>query len=74
MTKRVLVRYLSHIWLAMLIPPWREVEPGERRFSHLFYWIVGWVWALAGIILGAVIAPYLLESGNSRILHIKMLS
>jgi hypothetical protein len=68
MTKRVRVRYLSHIWLAMLIPPWREAEPGGRRFSRLFYWIVGWVWALAGIILGAVIAPYLLgiwELANS---------
>jgi hypothetical protein len=48
-------------WLDMLTPPWRDVEPDEDKFVHIATWIIGWIWALAGILLGAVFAPYLLE-------------
>jgi hypothetical protein len=48
------------VWLAMLTPPWQKADP-EDNSKDVLAWVIGWVWAIAGVILGAVIAPYILE-------------
>ncbi len=46
--------YLKHFWLAMLEPPWRSKE-------NWVEWLLGWAWALAGLVLGAVYAPSIVQ-------------
>jgi hypothetical protein len=46
----------------MLTPPWQNVDADEDKLLHTLAWILGWMWALAGIILGALISPYLLTT------------
>jgi hypothetical protein len=61
------VEIFRYFWLMMLTPPWRDVqsdEAGGDKFFHVIFWLVGWIWALTGIILGAVLSPYLLEVGG----------
>jgi hypothetical protein len=62
--RRFNLRYFAEgfrrAWLFMLTPPWRDVEGGDNR-GHTFLWLVGWAWAVAGILLGVVIAPYFLD-------------
>jgi hypothetical protein len=57
-----LLKGLKWMWFAMLTPPWRSMSPGEERGYQITMWVVGWMWAVAGIILGAVIAPYILAT------------
>jgi hypothetical protein len=50
---------LKHAWLDMLEPPWRR--PGRDNPLTWRFWFVGWIWAVAGLILGAFIAPTVLQ-------------
>jgi hypothetical protein len=50
---------LKHAWLEMLEPPWRR--PGRDNPLTWRFWVVGWTWAIAGLILGAFIAPTVLQ-------------
>ena len=52
---------LKVMWLWMFQPPWRHSGLGDERASHWFTWLLGWAWALAGLILGAVVAPLLVQ-------------
>jgi hypothetical protein len=52
---------LKVMWLWMLQPPWRHSGRGDEQPSHWFIWLLGWAWALAGLILGAVAAPSLVQ-------------
>lgn len=49
------------IWLYMFEPPWRHSRPKYQQKAHWFVWVVGWAWALAGLILGAAVAPVALR-------------
>ena len=52
---------LTHYWLWMLEPPWRHSGPNSARRLHWSLWLSGWVWALAGIFGGALVAPTLVQ-------------
>jgi hypothetical protein len=52
---------LKVMWLWMLQPPWRHSGRGDERASHWFIWLLGWAWSLAGLVLGAVVAPSLVQ-------------
>jgi hypothetical protein len=52
---------LKVMWLWMLQPPWRHSGRGDEQASHWFIWLLGWAWALAGLILGAVAAPSVVQ-------------
>jgi hypothetical protein len=52
---------LKRAWLDMLEPPWRDSGSDKERFNHWFLWLVGWTWALAGLVLGALVAPSLVQ-------------
>jgi hypothetical protein len=52
---------LKVMWLWMLQPPWRHSGRGDEQPSHWFIWLLGWAWALAGLILGAVVAPSIVQ-------------
>ena len=58
-----MVRFTNAIksfWLDMLVPPWRHSGPDDR-FDHWASWLIGWAWALSGLVLGALIAPLLVR-------------
>lgn len=44
-------------WLWMLEPPWRNTGMRTERRGHWRTWILGWAWAVAGLTIGAAIAP-----------------
>jgi hypothetical protein len=50
------------IWEFMCTFPWPrpKITSGSRPL-HVASWIVGWVWAIAGVFLGAFVAPSLIE-------------
>jgi hypothetical protein len=52
---------LKVMWLWMLQPPWRHSGRGDEQPSHWFIWLLGWAWSLAGLVLGAVVAPSLVQ-------------
>jgi len=52
---------LKVMWLWMFQPPWRHSGRGDEQASHWFIWLLGWAWALAGLVLGAVAAPSLMQ-------------
>lgn len=60
--------YLKTDMLLMLEPPWRPAPEGKR--TDWFEWLSSWSWAIAGLVLGAFIAPPLvryLGFANSRL-------
>lgn len=53
---------LKKAWKYMLVLPWKPLEPDETdRGARWFYWLFGWAWAIAGLVLGALYAPSLLQ-------------
>ena len=50
---------LSLTWLYMLEPPW--YGPDYDRSDHWVIWVVGWAWAVSGVVLGALVAPSILR-------------
>jgi hypothetical protein len=46
--------------LFVLEPPWRHSGPDNERREHWLTWVAGWVWAIAGLALGAFVGPSLL--------------
>jgi hypothetical protein len=50
---------LKNAWLEMLEPPWRR--PGRDNPLTWRFWVAGWTWAIAGLVLGAFIAPTVLQ-------------
>jgi hypothetical protein len=44
----------------MLEPPWRDTESDDIGY-HWLMWFVGWIWAIGGLVLGALYAPSLLQ-------------
>jgi hypothetical protein len=58
---RELMDMLKGTWLAMLEPPWRNSVAGLTPFQHQAVWLIGWAWAIAGLILGAFFAPSLVQ-------------
>src|SRR5258706_13637719 len=52
---------LKVMWLWMLQPPWRHSGRDDEQASHWFIWLLGWTWSLAGLVLGAVVAPSLVQ-------------
>src|SRR5260221_9307750 len=50
---------LQEAWRWMLEPPWRHSGPAPWRRTHWLFWLVGYAWSLAGLVLGAVAAPSL---------------
>src|SRR5262249_16380771 len=45
----------------MLEPPWRDTRSQSERDIHLLTWLLGWAWALAGLVGGALVAPALVQ-------------
>ncbi len=52
---------LKVMWVWMLQPPWRHSGLVNERASHWFIWLLGWAWSIAGLILGAVVAPSIVQ-------------
>src|SRR5260221_11913343 len=52
---------LQEAWRWMLEPPWRHSGPAPWRRTHWLFWLVGYAWSLAGLVLGAVAAPSLVR-------------
>jgi hypothetical protein len=48
-------------WLAMVVPPWLDSGDRRVRTAHWVWWFVGWVWTLAGLTSGALVAPSLIR-------------
>src|SRR5579871_5215335 len=48
-------------WLYMLEAPWHHSDSDATRRYHWEAWLAGWAWVLAGLLLGALIAPSLIE-------------
>ena len=57
----VYLHNLQDAWLWMLEPPWRHSGPAPWRRTHWLFWFLGSAWALAGLALGAVVAPSLVR-------------
>lgn len=57
---------LKAMWLLMFEPPWRH-SGDDRKLEHWLGWIIGWAWVLAGLVLGAFLAPVLVQS--MRLMH-----
>jgi hypothetical protein len=61
---------LKNAWADMLESPWRHTGPDDLRRAHWVNWLVGWAWAVAGLVLGALVAPKLIEvAGLKNIPH-----
>lgn len=52
---------LRLVWLNMLEPPWRHSEQADSQTIYWLRWLVGWSWTLAGLVLGALAAPSLIQ-------------
>lgn len=59
---RNLVGNIKFLWLFMLEPPWRVTGDRVTRTAHWLMWSLGWAWAIAGLVLGALVAPSLVSS------------
>jgi hypothetical protein len=58
------VGWMRESWVAMLEPPWSHRPDTSDWLAEDVYWptwIIGWLWTIAGILLGALIAPSLLQ-------------
>jgi hypothetical protein len=58
----VYLRNLQEAWLWMLEPPWRHSGPAPWRRTHWLFWLMGSAWSIAGLFLGAVVAPSLAQA------------
>ncbi len=47
-------------WLLMIELPWQNPRIDDRRL-HWQQWLLGWSWTLGGLVLGALVAPQLLQ-------------
>ena len=56
-----LVSELKAALSAFVEPPWRHSGPDGERGLHWAEWLIGWAWRLAGLVLGAFIAPVLVQ-------------
>lgn len=52
---------LKRAWLWMLEPPWRHSGGKSESWNHWQIWLVGWLWAFSGVVLGATVAPSLVQ-------------
>ena len=52
---------LTEAWRWMLEPPWRHSGPAPWRRTHWLFWFLGYAWSIAGLVLGAVVAPSLVQ-------------
>jgi hypothetical protein len=57
-----IMRMLKQTWLWTLEPPWWSSGSEKERSAHWFVWVLGWVWAIGGIAIGALYAPLLIEA------------
>lgn len=61
---RVYLQYLHYLKVAslwMLEPPRRSSWPDPWRKTHWIFWLVGYAWSIAGLVLGALVAPSLAQ-------------
>lgn len=52
---------LKTVWLLMLEPPWHYAQIGVQRNARWFFWLAGWFWMVAGLLLGALVAASLIQ-------------
>lgn len=56
---------LKLVWLYMLELPWRHTarnsDNDDSRPLHWAFWVEGWAWTIAGMFLGALVAPSVLQ-------------
>jgi hypothetical protein len=52
---------LKQNWAYMLEPPWRGSEQGTEKANHWTAWLLFWSWSIAGLVLGAFVAPALIQ-------------
>lgn len=50
------------VWFLMLEPPWHYARVGVQRNAHWFFWLAGWFWMVAGLLLGALVAASLIQA------------
>jgi hypothetical protein len=56
-------RPLEEKWRLMTTFPWQEVEiEGYSKRLHFVAWILGWLWAISGILAGSLLALPLLDA------------
>lgn len=51
---------LRLFWSWMLTPPWRDFT-GDIQAYHWAFWLIGWAWAIMGLVGGALVAPSLVQ-------------
>lgn len=65
LSKETLIRQMKNSWLSMFEPPWRLWQPAttveELEGCGFGGWLLGWAWALAGLVGGAFFAPLLVQ-------------
>jgi hypothetical protein len=52
---------LKWYWVWMLEKPWHEMGPITQA-THWRLWLLGWTWTIAGLVIGALVAPPLVQS------------
>lgn len=52
---------LKRFWLWMIDPPWRDNGRGNDLSYHWVFWLIGWAWAVVGLVGGALAAPSLVQ-------------
>lgn len=45
----------------MLELPWQRPGTKLKKSDHWWSWVTGWLWAISGLFLGAVVAPSLIQ-------------
>jgi hypothetical protein len=58
---RDLLSNLKMAWAYMLEAPWRDTGTATDKFDHWAFWVLGWAWAIPGLLLGALVAPSLIH-------------
>lgn len=53
---------LRLVWWFMLELPWRHSGPDNVKDVHWILWTIGWAWTIAGLALGALVAPLLTQT------------
>jgi hypothetical protein len=55
------MRVMKLTWSYMFEPPWRHNGLNDERRIHWLIWTLSWVWTLSGLVLGALVAPSLVQ-------------
>lgn len=55
------IEILRYAWRDMIEVPWHHSRPDDWRVEHWLNWLFGWAWAISGLLLGALVAPMVVQ-------------